>query len=119
MHLAQFRQEKRQEVIDEIKRTYAILEAKVTSLGKVDTHEALLELKQALAHLQLAVEAVHGPETASPVAQLEIMRIKAKRKLSEVPLCQRGKLKKMKRMSKENQMITNDDDDKEPEDADH
>ncbi|WKY13378.1 hypothetical protein Q1695_004303 [Nippostrongylus brasiliensis] len=117
--LAQIRQEKRQQVIDEIKRTYAVLEAKVTSLGKVDTHEALLELKQALAHLQLAVEAVHGPETASPVAQLEIMRIKAKRKLSEVPLCQRGKLKKMKRMSKENEMITNDDHDKEQEDADH
>ncbi|VDL77847.1 unnamed protein product [Nippostrongylus brasiliensis] len=95
--------------------TCAIIETKATSLAKVDTDEAVSELKEALAHLQLAVEAMHGPETASPVARPEMMGIEAKPKLSKVPLCQRGKLKNMN-----NKMLTiNDDDDGEDADADH
>ncbi|WKX92049.1 hypothetical protein Q1695_010239 [Nippostrongylus brasiliensis] len=115
IHLArQIRQEKRQQMIDEIKRTCAIIETKATSLGEMDTDEAISELKEALAHLQLAVEAMHGPETASLVARPEMMMTKAEPKPSKVPLCQREKLKNMK-----NKMFTNDDDDKEDDDADH
>ncbi|KAK5966562.1 MULE domain-containing protein [Trichostrongylus colubriformis] len=92
---AQRRREERYHKLSAIKSTYAVVEATATSLAKVDTEEAMQQLEEILAHLQLAAGVAEPP--SSLAVRPELAQSGGKPQLSKIPLYQRGKMKKPKK----------------------
>ncbi|KAK5974864.1 MULE domain-containing protein [Trichostrongylus colubriformis] len=95
----QQRREERYHKLSAIKSTYAVVEATATSLAKVDTDEAMQQLEEILAHLQLAAGVAQPP--SSLAVRLELAQSGAKPQLSKIPLYQRGKMKMPKKPTKD------------------
>ncbi|VDL86116.1 unnamed protein product [Nippostrongylus brasiliensis] len=91
---AQKRQEECFQQLSALKAMYAVVEARANTLAKSGTEDAISQLKEAFAYVELAARALENSQTALIVARPEVAQTGANAKMPKIPLYRRGEPKK-------------------------